>query len=88
LRASVFDHSHTETNAGTLFSRQCHCWVCAIYPRNGFAWDGDAWVLEPSEPEDAYPWLTIIDSISPKDFPLRAPQAAIVSVGNDRHALS
>src|SRR4051812_31017028 len=25
LRASVLDHSHTETNAGTLFSRQYPC---------------------------------------------------------------
>jgi FkbH-like protein len=35
-----------------------------MYPRNGFSWDGQSWVIQHIEFHEYAPWLTIVDRLS------------------------
>ena len=37
----------------------------AMYPRNGFSWDGHSWVFQHAESHEDPTWLTIVDHLSP-----------------------
>jgi len=44
----------------------------AMYPRNGFSWDGQSWIIQHVQSHEDPTWLTIVDRLSP-------PSAALVS---------
>jgi predicted enzyme involved in methoxymalonyl-ACP biosynthesis len=42
----------------------------AMYPRNGFSWDGQSWVIQHVESHEDPTWLTIVDCLSPRSVAL------------------
>jgi FkbH-like protein len=50
----------------TAFNEPCR----AMYPRNGFRWEGQSWIIADVEPSQDPAWLTIVDHLSPSSVAL------------------